>query len=69
MNHFSGMEMAKQRQAEFQREASLHRQVRATRTEVPARTTRVPRLLSFRRAAGAGADAPRTRRKWRLSGS
>jgi hypothetical protein len=69
MNHYSGMEMAKQRQAEFQREASLHRQVRATKTEVPARSTRFPRLLGFRRAAGTGLEASRARREWRLSRS
>ncbi|MGA2306366.1 MAG: hypothetical protein ABSH29_19600 [Acidimicrobiales bacterium] len=69
MNHYSGMEMAKQRQAEFQREASLHRQVQATKTATPARTARFPRLLAFRRASGAGAGASRTRREWRLSRS
>jgi hypothetical protein len=69
MNHYSGMAMARQREAEFQRDLSLHRQVRATKTEAPDRTTRFPRLLAFRRALGAGAGASRNRREWRLSRS
>jgi hypothetical protein len=66
MNHYSGIEMAKQRQAEFQREANLHR-IRVTKTLAPARTTRFPRLAIFGRAGSAGAESPRTRREWRLS--
>jgi hypothetical protein len=69
MNHFSGMEMAKQRQTESQREASLHRQAQATKSEAADRITRLPRLLAFRRARGAGAGASCTEREWRLSRS
>ena len=69
MNHYSGMEMAKQRQADFQREANLHRPAKAAKTAAPNRTARLPRLLAFRRAARAGAETPQTRREWRLSRS
>jgi hypothetical protein len=69
MNHHGGMEMAKQLQAEYQREAGLHHQVRATKIEVPDRTTRLPRLPAFRRAARAGTGSARARREWRLSRS
>jgi hypothetical protein len=69
MNHYSGMAMAWQRQAEFQREASLHRQVRPIKTEAPDRTTRFPRLLGFRRAGRSVAEASRARREWRFSRS
>jgi hypothetical protein len=68
MNQFSGMEMAKQRQAEFQREAGLHRQIRATKTDIGDRNRHFPRLLTFRRAAKPGVGSSR-RRDWRLSRS
>jgi hypothetical protein len=67
MNHYSGMEMARQVQAEYQREGGLYRRVRATKIEVPDRTTGLSGRLTFRRTAGAGAS--RTRREWRLSRS
>jgi len=75
MNHNFGLELAKQRQADLLREADLHRLAKAAKAAAPARTTRFPRLLAFRRAAvtgagaGAGAETPRTRREWRLSRS
>jgi hypothetical protein len=69
MNHYSGMEMAKRRQAEFQREANLHCQMRAAKIEPKERTTRFPWLLPSRRAAGGSAETPRIRREWRLSHS
>jgi hypothetical protein len=68
MNQFSGMEMAKQRQAAFQREAGLHRQMRAAKTDTHHRIRRIPRLASFRRPATTGTGSPRTR-AWRLSRS
>jgi hypothetical protein len=68
MNQFSGMEMARQRQAEFQREAGLHRQMRATKTDTGDRSRHFPRLLTFRRAANPGVGSSR-RRDWRLSRS
>jgi hypothetical protein len=68
MNQFSGMEMAKQRQAEFQRKAGLHRQIRTTKTGTGARNRRFPRLLTFRRAEKPGVGSPRLR-DWRLSRS
>jgi hypothetical protein len=66
MNHYSGMEMAQQRRAEFEREADVRRQVRATKTGVPAWKTHLPRLLGFGRAGGAGAAARRPHPEWRL---
>jgi hypothetical protein len=69
MNHYRAMEMADQRQAELQREANLHRQMRAAKTEAREWTTRLPWLLGFGRAAGAGTRTPGTGRAWRLSRS
>jgi hypothetical protein len=66
MNHYSGMEMAQQRQGAFEREAALRRRIRATKTGVPAWKTHLPRLLGFGRARGAGAEAPRPHPEWRL---
>jgi hypothetical protein len=68
MNQFSGMEMARQRQAEFQREAGLHRQMRATETDTGDRNRHFPRLLTFRRATKPAVGSSR-RRDWRLSRS
>jgi len=69
MNHNFGLELAKQRQADFERRADLHRQIRAAKAEPRDRTTRLPRLLGFRRAAEPGAVAPPARREWRFSRS
>jgi hypothetical protein len=69
MNHNFGLELAKQRQADFERRADLHRQMRAAKAGPRERTTRRPRLLGFRRTVETGAEAPRTRREWRLSRS
>jgi len=66
MNHCSGMEMAKQRQAGFQREADLRRQVQITKTGTPERTAHFPRLLGFRRAPGSDAEPSCTRGELRL---
>jgi hypothetical protein len=69
MNHNFGLEMAKQRQADFERRADLHRQMRAAKAQPRERATRLPRLLGFRRAVESGAETPHTRREWRLSRS
>ena len=69
MNHNFGLELAKQRQADFERRADLHRQMRAAKAEPWERTRRRPRLLGFRRTVDAGAEAPHTGREWRLSRS
>jgi hypothetical protein len=58
MNHHSGMEMARQRQAGFEREAAVRRQVRATKSPGPDRTPLFARLLGFRRPERACVEAP-----------
>jgi hypothetical protein len=69
MNHNFGLELAKQRQADFERRADLHRQMRAAKAVSRERTTRLPRWLGFRRASEAGLEAPRTQRERRFTDS
>jgi hypothetical protein len=69
MNHHSGMEMARQRQAQFQREANLRPRLRAPKTPNFNRTARFARLLGFRRTAGVAVETPGTQSEWRLSES
>ena len=62
MNHYSGMEMAKQRQGGFEREAAVRRQMRATKSPGPDRTPLFSRLLGFRRAARTCVETPPAQR-------
>jgi hypothetical protein len=69
MHHNFGLEMAKQRQADFEHRADLHRQMRAAKAEPRERAPRRPWLLGFRRPIDHGAGNPRTQRQWRFSRS
>jgi hypothetical protein len=65
MNHFSGMAITKQLQAEDRREGSLRRQMSAL--PKAGRVLRLSGLLGFR--SGGRRAAPEARREWRLSRS
>jgi hypothetical protein len=68
MNQFSGMEMAKQRQAEFLREARLDRTARAAAVDAGHRMGRLPGLWRISRTATpASARARLHPLGWRLS--
>jgi hypothetical protein len=67
MQHNFGLELARQRQADFERRADLHRQMRAAKAQPRERAPRRPRLLWFGREVEVGAEAPR--REWWFSQS